>query len=155
MKRVYSIIFACAVIFSLVIPTFALNSPTDTQVVLSTQETVTEDGLTITDELTILPQTRSTTSISATLTRKFSRAGVSIATIAITGKFKYTGTSVSVTSKSVSQADTYNGWSYTRNSFTSSGGTITLTGKLTKLLTPSASFTMKLSCDKDGNVSNS
>ena len=56
-------------------------------------------------------------------------------------------------SKRVNQADTYEGWSYKQNSFTSSGGTITLDAKLTKLLVMNIPFTITLSCDKDGNIS--
>lgn len=75
-----------------------------------------------------------------------------IATIELTGTFAYDGNSVSVRSKEVSQCDTYNNWSFSQTSFTSSGGTITLNGKLSRLL-KSTSISMSLSCDKNGNVS--
>ena len=58
-----------------------------------------------------------------------------------------------IMAKRVNQADTYEGWSYKQNSFTSSGGTITLDAKLTKLLVMNIPFTITLSCDKDGNIS--
>lgn len=154
LKKIYSIVCACALIFSLAIPVFAVDA-SDNQTVLSTQQFVTDDGITITQELIIQPQTRATYSTTASLKSTFTRSGATIAIIAITGTFKYTGTSVSVTSKSVSQKDTYNGWSFNQSSFTSSGGTIKLTGKLTKLLLSSTSFTMTLSCDKNGNLTSS
>lgn len=56
-------------------------------------------------------------------------------------------------SKSVTQSDTYDGWSYVQNSLTSSGGTVTLNAKLTKWIILNTSFTMTLSCDEDGNIS--
>lgn len=40
-----------------------------------------------------------------------------------------------------------------QTSFTSSGGTVTLEGKLTKLLILNDPFTMTLTCDKNGNIS--
>ena len=79
--------------------------------------------------------------------------GVVIGVIAMKGTFRYDGSTVSVASKSVTQTDTYEGWSYKQNSFTSSGGTVTLDAKLTKLIFLNIPFTMMLSCDKDGNIS--
>lgn len=61
-------------------------------------------------------------------------------------------TTVSVISKSVTQTDTYEGWNYVETSFTSSGGTVALAGKLTKLLIMRTSFTIGLECDANGNI---
>jgi hypothetical protein len=44
------------------------------------------------------------------------------------------------------------GWSYTQSSLTTSGGTITLNGSVSKLLLK-YSFTLTLTCDKNGNIS--
>ena len=76
-----------------------------------------------------------------------------LAVIAFQVDFHYDGTTVTVASKSVTQTDTYNGWNYKQTSFTSSGGTVTLTGKITKLLVLSQSFTLSVTCDKNGNIS--
>lgn len=76
-----------------------------------------------------------------------------IARIEISCVFRYDGSAVSVVSKSISQCDTYNGWSFKQSSFTSSGGTVTLTGKLNKFLILNASVNMSLTCDKNGNIS--
>ena len=59
---------------------------------------------------------------------------------------------VSAVSKAVTQTDTYGGWKYKQQSFTSSGGTFTLEAKLTKLLIYNNPLTMRLSCDTDGNI---
>lgn len=111
-----------------------------------------DNGITIIDEVTEISQSRSTTK-DYTRSRTISKDGTVIAVISIYGCFSYNGTSVSVVSKSVTQTDTYEGWSYKQNSFTSSGGTITLDAKLSKLLVMNIPFTMTLSCDKNGNVS--
>ena len=137
-------------ICSLLVPAAAQDTVSAQTV--STQTIDLGDGWTVTEELIINDQAR-TASRSATKKQSFSKNGEAIADIAITGVFRYDGSTVSVSSKVVSQKDTYNGWSFTQNSFTSSGGTITLTGKLTKPLLVSGSVNMKLSCDKNGNIS--
>ena len=137
-------------ICSLLVPAAAQDTVSAQTV--STQTIDLGDGWTVTEELIINDQAR-TASRSATKKQSFSKNGEAIADIAITGVFRYDGSTVSVSSKVVSQKDTYNGWSFTQNSFTSSGGTITLTGTLTKPLRVSGSVNMKLTCDKNGNIS--
>lgn len=75
-----------------------------------------------------------------------------IATIEVSGTFSYDGDTVSVRSKEVVRCDTYDNWSFSQTGFTSSGGTITLSGKLSKGLS-SKNISMSLSCDKNGNLS--
>lgn len=115
-------------------------------------ETLLGTGLTVIDEVIVYSHTRSSTQ-SYERSKTFVKDGVTIAVIAIRGSFRYDGTSVSVIFQSVTRSDTYDGWSYSQKSFSSDNGTITLNGKLTKTLVPSISFTMTLSCDKDGNIS--
>ena len=119
---------------------------------LSHEITKLENGITIIDEVFQVSTIRSTTK-TYTWRKTVKDDGTTIAVIAITGVFDYTGTTVSVVSKSVTQTNTYEGWNYKQNSFTSSGGTITLNAKLTKLLVMNIPFTMTLSCDKNGNIS--
>ena len=137
-------------ICSLLVPAAAQDTVSAQTV--STQTIDLGDGWTVTEELIINDQAR-TASRSATKKQTFSDNGTTIAEIAITGVFRYDGATVSVSSKLVSQKDTYDGWSFTQNSFTSSGGTITLAGKLTKPLRVSVSVNIKLTCDKNGNIS--
>ncbi len=75
-----------------------------------------------------------------------------IADITIRATFEFDGSVVKVVSKQIVQCTTYNGWSFSQTGFTSSGGTVTLNGKLTKLL-KSNTISLSLSCDKDGNIS--
>lgn len=147
MKRIFSIL--CFIMFiSLAVSAQAA----ETKTVISRSETTTADGFSVVDELIAFPQTRSSTK-SYGRSKTFKNGATTIAVIAIQGTFRYDGNTVSVVSKSVTQTDTYDGWSYSQTSFTSSGGTISLSGKLAKPLYSSIPFTMTLSCDKDGNIS--
>lgn len=150
MKKCSTLLLCMLLICSLLVPAAAQDTASAQTV--STQTIDLGDGWTVTEELIINDQAR-TASRAATKKQSFSKNGEAIADIAITGVFRYDGSTVSVSSKVVSQKDTYNGWSFTQNSFTSSGGTITLTGKLTKPLRVSGSVNMKLTCDKNGNIS--
>ena len=86
-------------------------------------------------------------------TRSFYDGDTLIAVIAFQASFRYNGSTVSVVSKTVTQTDTYSGWSYSQESFTSSGGTVTLEGKLKYLLLFSTTpVSMSLTCDKNGNI---
>lgn len=86
--------------------------------------------------------------------RSFYDGDTLIAVIAFEATYSYTGTSVSVVSKTVTQTDTYSGWSFKQTSFTSSGGTVTLEGKIRYLLIlNSSAFSMSMTCDKNGNIS--
>ena len=118
------------------------------------EQTVTEDGLTIIDKVIQYPvQTRSSARTRTADHYKAIYSGDTlIAEITFRATFSYDGSSVFVVYKSVIQTDTYSGWTYTQQSFTSSGGTVTLEGKLRKLLVMNIPFTMGLTCDVNGNI---
>lgn len=148
MKRFFSLCFLAVLLLSTGLTAYAAEQPQ----VLSQTTTVLENGITFTDTITVYSQTRSKDT-KGNKTRTFKDGDTVIAIITIEGTFRYDGSTVSVLSKAVTQADTYDGWNYKEKSFTSSGGTITLEGKLTKWLVFNNSFTMTLSCDKNGNLS--
>ena len=149
MNRMLSFCLAILLIVSCITPVRASEQET----IIWYQETELDDGITVIDEVSVQSQTRSA-SKGYTRRKPFTTDdGIVIAIISIRGEFTYNGTTVSVASKEVTQTDTYEGWSYKQNSFTSSGGTITLDAKLTKLLVMNIPFTMTLTCDKDGNIS--
>lgn len=148
MKRIIAVISIMIVLLSFIIPASAVEQ--DHIIYQASFEL--EDGITVLTEVIEHIQTRSSTK-DYTNRHTFSKDGTVIAVISLYGEFKYDGITVSVVSKSVPQTDTYEGWSYKQNAFTSSGGTITLDAKLTKLLVLSIPFTMTLSCDKNGNLS--
>ena len=117
------------------------------------REIILDNDIRIVEEIFIDTTSRSSER-TATRTESFYRSDSLIAVIAYKATFRYDGSSVSVVSKSVTQTDTYSGWSYTQESFTSSGGTVTLTGKLKYLLIFSTTtFTMSMTCDANGNIS--
>ncbi len=90
---------------------------------------------------------------SVTREKKYYDNGTLIGEIALTVTFCYDGSMVSVVSKSISKCETYDGWSFKQSSFSSSGGTVTLTGNLNKLLVLSTNVNISLTCDKNGNYS--
>lgn len=147
MKRFLAFCLCAVLLVSMGIPAYAAEQPK----VVFYDEVLLENGITVVEEITVYPQGRST-DLRANRTDTFKDGNTVIAIITIEGVFRYDGSTVSVVSKSVTQADTYSGWSYKEISFTSSGGTITLKGKLTKLLIFNNSFTMTLSCDENGNI---
>lgn len=116
------------------------------------QESSTEDGYTVIDTITLCPQLTRSSIRTATRDKSIYLEGSLIAEIAFTATFRFDGTTVFVVSKAVTQTDTYDGWKYKQQSFTSSGGTVTLEAKLTKLLIYNNPLTMSLSCDTDGNI---
>ena len=149
MKRVLSLIICFCIIIS--VPTAALAGEQENTIFY--QVTDLGNGLTVVDEIIECPQSRTTYGKTVNRSRTFKDGDTVIAVIVFQATFHYDGTSVSVASKSIIQSDTYEGWSFKQNSFTSSGGTVSLTGKLTKwLILNSTTFTMSLTCDKDGNI---
>ena len=148
MKRLLTLCICAILLVSMVFPASAAEQPYEK----FSEERTSENGLTVIDEITVYPQSRSTDK-RAERKRTLKDGDTVIGVIAFEAVFRYDGSTVSVVSKTVTQTDTYAGWSYKQKSFTSSGGTVTLDAKLTKLLIFNISFTMTLSCDKYGNIS--
>ena len=151
MKRLLIIMMCTFMLLSLAVPCFASEAG-ESCVVQSNVRTL-DNGIILVRE----------TALNNSLARSMSRAytdkytfyhdGELIAEIWIDATFRYDGNTVSVVSKSISKCETYDGWSFKQSSFTSSGGTVTLTGKLTKLLVLNANINISLTCDKNGNIS--
>lgn len=115
-------------------------------------EATLENDLTIITEITESSIYRFTDK-ACTDTKTIKDGDTIVAIIAITATFRYDGSNDSVVVKGVTRSDTYDGWKYVQNSFTSSSGTVTLDAKITKWLIFYTPFTMTLSCDKNGNIS--
>lgn len=148
MKKILSALLCFAMLLAFCIPV----SATAQESLLYYQETDLGNGKVLIDEVIEHSQARAT---GKTVTRRstIKDGDTVIGIIAFQATFHYDGSTVSVASKSVTQTDTYEGWSYVQNSFTSSGGTVVLSAKLTKWIVLNQSFTMSLTCDKDGNIS--
>lgn len=123
-----------------------------TGTVIYHNEEILSNGFAVIDEIIDLTLARATDKTVAR-TKTIKDGDTIVAIITIQATFRHDGSSASVISKSVTQSDTYDGWSYVQNSFTSSGGTVTLDAKITKWIIFNTSFTMTLSCDKNGNIS--
>lgn len=116
-------------------------------------ETAPADGITCVTELIVENQNARSAERTATRRDTFYDGDTVIAVIAFQATFRFDGNSVNVIAMSVTETDTYEGWSYKQTSFTSSGGTVTLEGKLTKWLIFNSAFTMSMTCDKNGTIS--
>ena len=147
MKRFLCLILSITLLVAISAPVFA----NEITYVLTTKETDLGDGITLIEEIIEYPHARTTA--RTVLKRGTIKNGDTVlAVIAFQATFHYDGTTVSVASKTVTQTDTYEGWNYKQTSFTSSGGTVTLTGKITKLLVLNQPFSLSVTCDKNGNI---
>ena len=148
MKRILSLCISIILLISAAMPVSASEQGD----LILHRETVLDNGIICIEEVTVYSNARASQK-QAVKSSTFKRDDTTIAIIAYEAVFQYDGSTVSVVSKSVTQVDTYDGWSFKQTSFTSSGGTVTLTGKLTKLLILNTSVNLTLTCDKNGNLS--
>lgn len=148
MKRIVAFVICLIALVASVPPSQAISS---SQIIMH-EEANLENGITCIDEI-IVDHTARSTDKQGRRVKTFLYDDTVIAQIEITVVFRYDGSTVSVISKSVTQKSTYDGWSYNQTSFTSSGGTATLKFKLSKWLILNNSYTMSLTCDKNGNLS--
>ena len=148
MKKMFALFLCISLICALAVPANATEEP----IVICSELTVLDNGMIVLCEILEYAGNNRSSDIVRTKRSTFYDDSTIIAVIAITATFRYDGNTVSVISKSVSQCDTYEGWSYKQTSFTSSGGTVTLNAKLTKLLIFNEPIQLALSCDKNGNI---
>lgn len=152
MKKIFSIFLCMVTLFTMIVPVCATSDNSNSGNTISYYEEQLDNGWIVVDEIVEYSHARST---EKTYERKksFYDGDTLIAVIAFQATYRYTGTSVSVVSKTVTQTDTYSGWSFKQNSFTSSGGTVALEGTLKYLLIfNSSDFSMSMTCDKNGNI---
>lgn len=148
MKQILTLIIC----LMLIVTSAPLSQATSSSHIVMHEETLFENGITCIDEIIVDNIARSTDKQGRRV-KTFLYGDTVIAIIEMTVIFRYDGSTVSVVSKSVTQSSTYDGWSYKQTSFTSSGGTATLKFKLSKLLFLNNSYTMTLTCDRNGNLS--
>ena len=148
MKKLLSVVLS----FILVLSMLPAASASEQGTVVSQQEIVLEDGIVIIDTLVVYANAR-LLGKTATRLHEIYVDDILVGSIVLLGSFNYDGTTVTVTSMAVTQKDTYNGWNYVQNSLTSSGGTVTLNAKLTKLLVLNVPFTISITCDANGKIS--
>ena len=148
MKRLFIFVICILLLVPFILP---VTATTENDLIYR-EETVLENGLTVIDEIYADKLSRASV-ITGERKSTLKRGDTTLGIIAFQATFRYDGSNVALVSKTVTQTDTYEGYSYKQNSFTSSGGTVTLDGKLTKLLVINISFTMSLTCDVNGNLS--
>lgn len=149
MKRVLSLILCMVSLLVLAVPAFAAER-TEGNVVYRDEFTL-EDGFTVVREIVDVSFARSAEKTFAQ-NWKIKNGSTVVANIEITATYYCDGRSVYVVSKTVSRADTYYGWSFTQNYLIAGGGTVTLSATLTKG-GKTMPVTLKMTCDKDGNIS--
>ncbi len=148
-KRGSLLLLCAALLLGLTVPALAAENVQT----ISRTEVDLGNGFSYTETLTVSPAlSRASAQKTGSKSQDFTYNGTKVAVIGISGTFQYDGSSVGVVSKSVSQKTLYDGWAFSQSSFTSSGGTITLTGTLSKG-TAKVSVNLSLTCDKNGNIS--
>lgn len=153
MKKFCAILVCMLLIFCMAVPCSAAEVPSEDGQIIFYKEKALEDGITQITTVTVSKSLARAGTKTAIRKDEFTHNGITAAIIQLTGTFTFDGSTVSVVSKYVSRCETYDGWSFQQSAFTSSGGTIRLTGKLTKLIFLNSDVDMTLSCDKDGNIS--
>ena len=152
MKRLCSTLLCMIVLIGVaVMPAEAVDNA-DALDEVTVEETITVENRVAAGGTTAVPLSSSTVA-TVTKTKKYTTSGKVIAKIAVTAEFSYNGSSVKVLSKKVSKKEVYSGWSFTQSSFTSSGGTVTLKGSLKKTGVSAVPVSLKITCDKNGNIS--
>lgn len=152
MKKLISIVMTISILMGISAPCFAADTPQKNPVYTSIEE-LPGDVTVVTEIFEINSAARSSETDGTARKTYYDRDDNVIAVIAITGTFSYDGSTVKVASKSITREDTYDGWKFSKSSFTGSGGTIRLSGKLTKTGETSVSVSLSLTCDKNGNIS--
>ena len=121
-------------------------------VVLHSQTTQQND-LTIVDETLCYPDSATADTCTADRVKTLYHGDTLIGQIVFRVTFTYDGTQVSVKEKALLQADTFSGWRIRQTELTADGGSVTLTGRLSKWLVMNVGFSMGLTCDATGTIS--
>ncbi|WP_251318353.1 hypothetical protein [Flintibacter muris] len=148
MKKL-SFLLALALMAGLMIPAVHAT-PNDYQ---STEVTYSKFGdfeIVTTTILYDLPTRSNARAADKTLSVKYS--GNVIADVTLSATFGYDGETAWV-SKTSSSHTTYSGWSYGSEKISQSGGTASLSGKLSHLLHGSHSVNISLTCSPTGQIS--
>lgn len=128
----------------------AFNYSPESVVITSTEKI--DNDIVVTTEFSVSDISKIGNQKTASVSKTYKKGNETIAKIGISGTFEYDGKTVKVKSKSVTPKDVYSGWSFSQDSFTSSGGEISLSGELAKFLQPNVAVDISLSCDKNGNI---
>ena len=148
MKKLFTLVLVLILAISMLPGVSAAEQGT----VVSRQKVELENGVVIVDPLVEYDNARVMGKV-AKRTKDVYFNEVLIARVTMVASFNYDGTTVSVTSASVTEKETYQGWGYAQDSLTTIGGTATLNARLTKLFYSSLPLTISITCDVNGNLS--
>ena len=129
MKRLLSVCM-CLLLFTAVLQPVSAAAATEEGTTIC-QEYTLDNGLTVIEEITEIVMPRSTVK-QGTKKTTLKDGDTVIAVIAFTAQFGYDGTSAWVVSKTVTQTDTYESWTYKQDAFSSNGSTVTLSFTLSR-----------------------
>ena len=153
MKKFFSLMICRAFVIGILAPVCGAVDIREKNCVETVFVQELDDGITVTQTIREEVALRAASTKTVTNQKEYKRGNDVIAVIAVTGTFRYDGSTSSVVSKRVSRSDTYSGWSFTQRTFSSSGSTIVLSGSVSKLSYPTLGVDLKLSCNKNGEVS--
>lgn len=148
MKKYFSL-FLTLLMFTMALPVNASNVET----IQETEVIHTESGdIEVETVLTVQDSLFASGSKTATKEQTYKADGEVIAEVSFSATFRYTGISVSVTDTDSSYS-TYDGWSYKNESISASGGTASLSAKLTHSLDSPIPVSISIKCTADGTIS--
>lgn len=144
--------FALATILFCLVFAMAVPAGATSQVVQKTETITTVYGdFEVEETLTVYSDLRSSTkSASKTTTTKYS--GKVISEVTLNATFGYDGQTSWVVSASGSHT-TYDGWTYSGEKITKSGGTASLTATLSKTGYKSMTVSISITCTASGSIS--
>lgn len=148
MKKVYSwgLVFLLAVSMAL-LPAYAANSEQKSEIIH------TEFGDFEVETTTVIHNTLfRSNSVSVDRAKTIKNSGKVIAEVTLSATFGYDGKTAWVISASGSHA-TYDGWSYSNEKITKSGGTASLSATLSHLLHTSIPVNISITCSPTGQIS--
>ena len=147
MKKAYSwgLVFLLAVSMAL-LPVQAVSNEQKSEVIH------TEFGDLEVETTTVIRNTLSrSSSVSVNRTKTIKNSGKVIAEVTLSVTYGYDGKTAWVTSASGSH-ETYEGWSYSGEKITKSGGTATLSAKLTHSRYENVPVNISLTCSPTGQI---
>lgn len=148
MKKVYSwgLVFLLAVSMAL-LPAYAANSEQKSEIIH------TEFGDFEVETTTVIHNTLfRSNSVSVDRAKTIKNSGKVIAEVTLSATFGYDGKTAWVISASGSHT-TYDGWSYSNEKITKSGGTASLSATLSHLLHTSIPVNISITCSPTGQIS--
>lgn len=144
--------FSCVLVLTLLMGVMTPIAQATSNVYLDSDAACTEFSDFEIETTTIVYSMARSNSIGADKIYTVKSGGKIIAEITLSATFGYDGNTAWVTSASGSHT-TYDGWSYSNEKITKSGGTATLTARLTHAKNGTVAVNTSLTCSPTGQIS--